>query len=90
MTYTATVTRTGNSLALRIPKAYAVAAGLTPGQKVQLPLVTEINQDSMRQNRQKAYEAVTALQEMHALSGIPDPAAWQRELRQDRVKMGRN
>ena len=47
--YTATVIKTGNSLALRIPKEYAQAAKLIPGEKVTLPLPTK----QKKQNRVK-------------------------------------
>lgn len=39
--YIATVIRTGNSFALRVPKQYVEDAKLAPGEKVQLGLPTK-------------------------------------------------
>lgn len=83
MTYTATVTKTGNSIALRVPKAYATAMGLVVGQKVELPAVLAVP-TTKKQDRQKVQEAIEALQDMKAFSSIKDPVAWQREMRKDR------
>lgn len=85
-TYTATVIKTGNSVALRVPKEYAQEAHLTPGDKVLLPLPTK----QKKQDHAKIARIIAKLQELHAYSGIKDPAAWQREIRQDRALPGRN
>jgi len=83
--YTATVIKTGNSLALRIPKEYAQEAHLVPGEKVTLPLPTKQKQ----QNRAKIKQLINKLQELHAYAAIADPVAWQREMRADRILPGR-
>lgn len=84
--YTATVIKTGNSVALRVPKEYASDAHLTPGDKVLLPLPTK----PKKQDRAKITRIVTKLQELHAYSDIKDPVEWQRKLRQDRKLPGRD
>lgn len=78
--YIATVVKTGNSLALRVPKKYADDASLKPGDKVNLPLP----QPEKRQNRAKINRLIRDLQDARAYSSISDPAAWQREIRRDR------
>ena len=78
--YTATVIKTGNSIALRVPKEYAQEAHLIPGEKVNLPLPTKQKQ----QNRAKIIQLITNLQEIHAYSRINDPLVWQQEIRTDR------
>lgn len=83
--YTATVIKTGNSLALRIPKEYAQEANLIPGEKVTLPLPTKQKQ----QNRAKIKHLIKKLQEVHAYSTITNPVAWQQEIRSDRKLPGR-
>jgi antitoxin component of MazEF toxin-antitoxin module len=79
-TYTATVIKTGNSVALRVPKQYADAAKLVPGDKVNLQLPSK----QKKQDRAKITRIVEKLQELHAYSSIENPVAWQREIRQDR------
>ena len=83
--YTATVIKTGNSLALRVPKEYAQEAHLIPGEKVKLPLPTKQKQ----QNRTRIKQLIAKLHEIHAYQGIADPLAWQRNLRTDRSLPGR-
>jgi antitoxin component of MazEF toxin-antitoxin module len=79
--YTATVIKTGNSYALRVPKNYIDDAGLTLGQKVQVgrPLAVSQphNPDAIRQ-------AIRNLRQVSAYSDIKDPVAWQKKIRQDR------
>lgn len=83
--YTATVIKTGNSVALRVPKQYADAAKLVPGDKVNLQLPSK----QKEQDRAKIKRIVEKLQELHAYSSIENPSAWQREIRQDRPLPGR-
>lgn len=83
--YTVTVIKTGNSYALRVPKIYVVEANLKLGQKTTIPLPTP----SMKQNRSKIQAIIKQLQELPAFKNIPDPAAWQREVRHDRPLPGR-
>lgn len=85
-TYNATVIKTGNSIALRVPKEYATKAHLTPGDKVLLPLPSK----KKEQDRAKIVRIIAKLQELHAYSDIKDPVAWQRELRVDRKLPGRD
>ena len=79
--YTATVIKTGNSYALRVPKRYVEDAELVLGQKIQVgnPLP-----DTQSQDREAIKHAIRNLQKVHAYSDIKDPVAWQREIRKDR------
>ncbi len=79
-TYTATVIKTGNSVALRVPKQYAQDAQLTPGEKVRLSLPTKLKQ----QDHVKIKQLINKLQEIKAYSNIKDIPTWQREIRKDR------
>ncbi len=83
--YTATVIKTGNSYALRVPKKYVEDAQLTSGQKttIALPILEP------KQNREKIQKVLHRLQEARAYKGIKDPVAWQREIRKDRSLPGR-
>ena len=76
----ATVIKTGNSIALRVPKQYAQEANLVPGDKVRLSLPTKVK----KQDRTKINQLIKRLQEINAYSTIKDPVEWQREIRQDR------
>ncbi|MEK9196123.1 MAG: hypothetical protein AAB914_02025 [Patescibacteria group bacterium] len=78
--YTATVIKSGNSYALRIPKSIADEKHLVVGQKVAISDITKEH----AQDHQKVIEAMHRLQEMQPFSGIKDPVAWQREIRKDR------
>ena len=84
--YTATVIKTGNSYALRVPKKYVEDFELVLGQKIQVsePLPTTYSQD-----RKSIQRAIRNLQKIHAYSDIKDPVAWQREIRKDRPLPGR-
>jgi antitoxin component of MazEF toxin-antitoxin module len=84
--YTATVIKTGNSYALRVPKKYVEDAQLKSGQKavITLPL------PDLKQNRDKIQEVLRQLQESGAYKDIKDPVAWQREIRKDRPLPGRS
>ncbi|MBU6389591.1 hypothetical protein KGQ71_03675 [Patescibacteria group bacterium] len=84
-TYPATVIKTGNSYALRLPKRYIEDANLHLGQKVTIPLPIP----KITQNRQRVQSIFRQLQELNAYRDLTDPAAWQRELRQDRPLPGR-
>ncbi|HEX9153523.1 MAG TPA: hypothetical protein VF809_01755 [Candidatus Saccharimonadales bacterium] len=84
-TYTATVIKTGNSYALRVPKKYVEDAQLKSGQKTAITLpIPEPNQ-----NREKIQELLRQLQEIGTYKDIKDPAVWQREIRKDRSLPGR-
>ncbi len=84
--YTATVIKTGNSYALRVPKNYVDDAHLELGQKVQ---VTSPITAPKKQDPQAIRKAIRKLQEVGAYKDIKDPVAWQRELRKDRPLPGR-
>lgn len=85
--YTATIIKTGNSYALRVPKSYIENAKLELGQKVQIasPLLSHKNYDS-----DAVKKAIKNLQSVSAFSTIEDPVAWQREIRKDRSLPGRD
>lgn len=85
--YIATIIKTGNSYALRVPKSYIENAKLELGQKVQIgsPVVTpkEYNPEAVK-------KAIRNLQAQAAFSAIKDPVAWQRAIRKDRPLPGRD
>jgi antitoxin component of MazEF toxin-antitoxin module len=83
--YTATVIKTGNSYALRVPKKYVDDARLELGQKATIQLPTP----DVKQDRNKIQHIIKQLQEIGAYKNIKDPAAWQREIRKDRPLPGR-
>ena len=76
-------------MALRVPKAYAVAAGLKLGQKVDIGLPKTQLPVAPLARRRAVVRAMKELQAMHAFENIKDPVAWQREIRQDRPLPGR-
>ncbi len=83
--YIATVVKTGNSYALRVPKQYIEAARLKLGQKatIGLPLPDK------KQDRNKVQDIIRQLQQTEIYKDIKDPAAWQRAVRKDRPLPGR-
>ena len=83
--YKATVIKTGNSYALRVPKKYVEDAQLKLGQKADINLPTP----QLKQDRNRIQELLKELQETGAYKDIADPAAWQRKLREDRPLPGR-
>lgn len=86
-TYKATVIKSGNSYALRVPKAYANDQDLQLGEKVELSPVKKLTKKQDRAAIQKAFRE---LQEMDAFKLIKDPVAWQRDIRKDRPLPGRS
>jgi len=84
-TYIATVFKTGNSYALRVPKKYIEEGNLELGQKatIQLPIIQP------KQDRKRIQEILRQLQEIKAYKDIKDPGKWQREIRMDRPQPGR-
>lgn len=78
--YTATVIKSGNSYALRIPKRLAEDAHLEVGQKVEIPAPAV-------QRRGNAAGALAKLQkladEKGSMPSISDAAAWQRAIRDE-------
>jgi antitoxin component of MazEF toxin-antitoxin module len=83
--YTATVIKTGNSYALRVPKKYVEDAHLQSGQKTTIGLpIPEPKQD-----RTKIQEVLRQLQTIGTYKDIKDPVTWQRETRKDRPLPGR-
>ena len=84
--YIATVIKTGNSYALRVPKGYIDDAQLELGEKAILTLpLRELKQDNKR-----IMSLVQELQELRGFQSIDDPAKWQKDLRQDRRLPGRD
>lgn len=81
-TYTATVTKTGNSFALRVPKKYVEDAGLELGQKVRVAAPVA---DLKQHDRKAIGRAIRQLREVGAYGEIDDPVLWQRQTRVDRV-----
>lgn len=85
--YTATVIKTGNSYALRVPKKYADENKFKVGEKV---IISPVSRPMKNQNRDAIQKAFKELQEIGAFKSIKDPVAWQREIREDRPLPGRN
>ena len=83
--YTATVIKTGNSYALRVPKKYVEDAQLKLGQKADIELPTP----QPKQDRKRIQHLLKELQEIRAYNDIDNPVAWMRKLRQDRSLPGR-
>ena len=81
-TYTATVTKTGNSFALRVPKRYIEDAGLELGQKVQVAAPVA---DLKQHDPEAIGRAIRQLQEVNAYNEIEDVVSWQRNTRIDRI-----
>lgn len=85
--YIATIIKTGNSYALRVPKSYIENAKLELGQKVQIGAPIAVPNEY---NPQAVKKAIRNLQAVGAFRTIKDPVAWQREVRKDRPLPGRN
>ena len=83
--YVATVIKTGNSYALRVPKRYVEDAQLKSGQKTMIALPIP----EPKQNRERIQDIISQLQEIGAYHDMKDPVAWQREVRKDRPLPGR-
>lgn len=84
--YTTTVIKTGNSYALRVPKAYIEDADLKLGDKADIPLP----QKARTQDHEKIQQILKELQKLKPYRDIKDPIAWQREIRKDRPLPGRD
>lgn len=89
--YTATVIKTGNSYALRVPKQYIEDAHLALGEKADLPLPQKPKKQDHAKIQQllKELQAVT-LANPHGLASLQDPVSWQRDIRRDRPLPGRD
>ncbi len=87
--YIATVIKTGNSYALRVPKSYVLDARLRLGDKatIELPIPSK-KQDRVKV--QKLLEQLQNIQSSGGLKSITDPVAWQREIRRDKPLSGRD
>jgi antitoxin component of MazEF toxin-antitoxin module len=86
-TYTATIIKTGNSYALRVPKAYVDDASVVLGQKVTIsrPVI-----EPKKYDHQAFLKALRNVQALKPYKSIKDPVAWQREIRKDRPLPGRD
>lgn len=84
--YTATVIRTGNSYALRVPKSYIDEGHLVLGDKTILPPA----QKQKLQDSEYIQQLWKELRALKPFKGIKDPIAWQREIRKDRSLPGRS
>jgi antitoxin component of MazEF toxin-antitoxin module len=87
--YIVTVIKTGNSYALRVPKAYVVDGRLNLGEKTAIALPTP-NRPQDRVKIQSLLEELQTIERPGGLKNIKDPIAWQREMRQDRPLPGRD
>lgn len=85
--YIATIIKTGNSYALRVPRSYIEQSKLELGQKVQIGSPVAIPQ---QYNPESVKKAIRNLQASGAFRTIKDPVAWQREIRKDRKLPGRD
>ncbi len=85
--YTATIIKTGNSYALRVPKSYIENARLELGQKVQIGAPVALPKEY---NPEAVKNAIRSLQAIGAFHTIKDPVAWQRDIRKDRPLPGRS
>lgn len=74
--YTATVIKTGNSYALRVPKEYVDRNRLRPGTKVQLPDPERTG--STLEDLNTVLQAAAGDTKIAAWDSLPDPVAWQR------------
>lgn len=83
--YIATVIKTGNSFALRVPKGYIEQSDLLLGEKIELPPSKRVQEHSEADVQNLWKE----LQELKPFSEIVDPGEWQRDIRQDRDLPGR-
>lgn len=84
-TYIATVIKTGNSYALRVPKSYIDDNKLQQGQKVYVDSATTVK----KYDPKKVEESLRKLQELNPYRDVKDPIAWQRESRSERPIPGR-
>lgn len=84
--YTTTVIKTGNSYALRVPRAYINDAQLKLGDKAEIPLP----QKPKKQDHAKIQMLFRELQALKPFKDIKDPVAWQRAIRKDRSLPGRD
>lgn len=78
--YTATVIKSGNSYALRVPKEYIDAKKLKLGQKVGLPNNPALRKGNVAQAMQKLQELADKRGSMKSIS---DPVAWQIAMRDE-------
>lgn len=78
--YNATVIKTGNSYALRIPKQLVDEAELKLGEKVHIGNL----QKYKKQDHQKVLAILKQLQASSTFKDVDDPVAWQQEVRRDR------
>lgn len=85
--YIATVIKTGNSYALRVPKAYVDEHALKLGQKVSIDEPRPVRKEF---NREAFIAAMREVQKLNPYRDIEDPVAWQREIRKDRPLPGRD
>ena len=79
--YTTTVIKTGNSYALRVPKAYINDASLKLGQKVLIPLPMR----PIHQNKERIQTILRQLQSTSVYNEIADPGRWQRQAKKRRT-----
>lgn len=78
--YKATVIKTGNSYALRVPKGYVDDAKLKLGQKVQLPVKPALPSGNVAGAMKKMQKLAD---ERGNMKSISDPVAWQIAIRDE-------
>lgn len=78
--YNATIIKTGNSYALRVPIDYIKQNNLKLGQKtfISAPIKT------VAQNRKAIEQAFLQLKCINAFGAISNPSTWQQSIREDR------
>jgi len=76
---TATVIKSGNSIALRVPKSYVDKNELKPGLKVRLSPPIAITKKTDHKKLQKQIEEI---QKLSIYKNIKDPVQWQRKQRE--------
>jgi antitoxin component of MazEF toxin-antitoxin module len=84
--YIATVFKSGNSYALRVPKQYALDSDLSEGDKVELDLAKRPHK---QQDHKRIQHLIEELQASGGFKSIKDPVAWQRKIRRNRPLPGR-
>lgn len=80
-TTSATVIKTGNSYALRVPKSYAERNNLRSGSRVMLP-DPQVTGGTLT-NLQSVIKAVNRKGQVNVWDKIADPAQWQQSERSD-------
>ena len=84
---TATIIKIGNSLGVRLKHQLIEELDVKPGDVIEITVRRPIPQEP---NGAKFAEAVRLAHEFGGITSIPDPVAWQREIRADKPLYGRD